>query len=67
MSFLLLRGARLFTVVGIGLTIAIWLFSDDDLEAWCDQSCLRKNRSDKGFDSAEEEMTALNAAVKEVS
>ncbi|PHU99830.1 hypothetical protein CSQ88_20395 [Iodobacter sp. BJB302] len=56
-----------FTGIGIGLTIAIWLFSDNDLEAWCDQSCLRKNRKDKGFDSAEEEMAALDAAVKGVS
>ncbi|MGL4604592.1 MAG: hypothetical protein ACRCU9_10655 [Iodobacter sp.] len=41
--------------------------SDDDLEAWCDKSCLRKNRNDKGFESAEEEMAALEAAVKGVN
>lgn len=67
MALLLLRGARLFTVVGVGLTAAIWLFSDDALESWCDKSCLRRDRSAKGFDKAEEEMVALDAAVLELT
>lgn len=66
MALLLLRGARLFTVAGVGLTIAIWMFSDDALESWCDKSCLRKNRSSTGFGKAAEEMAALDAAVQEV-
>ncbi|GGX94884.1 T6SS effector BTH_I2691 family protein [Vogesella alkaliphila] len=66
-ALLLLRGARLFTVAGIGLTIAIWMFSDDALESWCDKSCLRKDRSTAGFGRAKEEMAALDAAVLEVS
>ncbi|SCK08586.1 T6SS effector BTH_I2691 family protein [Vogesella sp. LIG4] len=66
-ALLLLRGARLFTVAGIGLTIAIWMFSDDALESWCDKSCLRKDRSTAGFGIGKEEMAALDAAVLEVS
>lgn len=67
MALLLLRGARLFTVVGIGLTVAIWIFSDNALESWCDKSCLRKNRKADGFGSSAEEGAALDAAVLEVS
>lgn len=66
MALLLLRGARLLTVAGVGLTVAIWLFSDNALESWCDKSCLRKDRKNSGFDSAAEEMVALDAAVLEV-
>lgn len=65
-ALLLLRGARLFTLAGVGLTVAIWLFSDDTLETWCDKSCLRRNRSNNGFDKAEEEMSALDSAVLEI-
>lgn len=67
MALLLLRGARLFTVVGIGLTVAIWIFSDNALESWCDKSCLRKDRKTDGFGSSAEEGAALDAAVLEVS
>lgn len=67
MALLLLRGARLFTVVGIGLTVAIWIFSDNALESWCDKSCLRKDRKAGGFGSVAEESAALDAAVLEVS
>lgn len=66
MALLLLRGARLLTVAGVGLTVAIWLFSDNALESWCDKSCLRKDRKSSGFNSAAEEMVALDAAVLEV-
>lgn len=65
-ALLLLRGARLFTVAGIGLTVAIWLFSDNALESWCDKSCLRKDRKAAGFGSAAEEGAGLDAAVLEV-
>lgn len=65
-ALLLLRGARIFTLAGVGLTVAVWLFSDDALETWCDKSCLRKNRSNNGFDKAEEEMSALDSAVLEI-
>ncbi|WP_306293398.1 T6SS effector BTH_I2691 family protein [Chromobacterium haemolyticum] len=65
-ALLLLRGARLFTVAGIGLTVAIWLFSDNALESWCDKSCLRKDRKAVGFGSVAEESAALDAAVLEV-
>lgn len=67
MALLLLRGARLFTVAGVALTVAIWLFSDNALESWCDKSCLRKDRSNNGFGNAQEEQAALDAAVLEVS
>lgn len=67
MALLLLRGARLFTIVGIGLTVAIWIFSDNALESWCDKSCLRKNRKAGSFGSVAEESAALDAAVLEVS
>ena len=66
MALLLLRGARLFTFAGVGLTLAIWMFSDDALESWCDKSCLRKDRSSSSFGKTEEEMAALDAAVLEV-
>lgn len=67
MALLLLRGARWFTLAGIGLTVAIWLFSDNALESWCDKSCLRKDRKANGFGSVAEEGAALDAAVLEVS
>lgn len=67
MALMLLRGARLFTVAGVALTVAIWLFSDDALEDWCDKSCLRKDRKNEGFKNAQEESAALDKAVLEVS
>lgn len=63
----MIGAARLFTVIGLVTTIVIVFWSDNELEAWCKKSCLRKERTNTGFASMEEESQALLAAAKETS
>ena len=46
--------------------IAIWVFDDDDLEKWCDNSVFRLDQASKGFKEAEAEMKELNDAIEAV-
>lgn len=61
-----LRRARLFTVAGVALTVAVWLFSDDAQKGWCNRSCLRKDRKNEGIKNVQDETAALAKAVQEV-
>ncbi len=64
----MLRVVANVTWVGIGLTILIWVFSDNELEDWCEKSSFRKDpkRDDDIFPSEAKELEKLYTAFNEV-
>lgn len=64
----MLRVVANATWIGIGLTILIWVFSDDELEDWCEKSSFRKDpkRADDVFPSEAKELEKLYTAFNEV-
>jgi hypothetical protein len=48
------------------ISLAIWYFSDDALEDWCEESAFGKKPQDSRFANAEAQMKALDKALLEV-
>jgi hypothetical protein len=55
-----------FSVATLVVSGAIWYFSDDALQDWCEQSAFGRSPQKKWFSSAEVQMKALDAALLEV-
>jgi hypothetical protein len=63
---LLMRVLVCTTWIGLGLTIIIYLATDDELEDWCQKSTFRKDPKDDSFKSEAEELASLYQAFAEV-
>jgi hypothetical protein len=59
--------AGIWVSVGVlVISVAIWYFSDDALEDWCEESAFGKIPQDSRFTNAEAQMKALDEALLEV-
>ncbi len=59
--------AGIWVSVGVlVISVAIWYFSDDALEEWCEESAFGKTPQDSRFANAEAQMKALDKALLEV-
>ncbi|AMC34363.1 hypothetical protein VN23_06980 [Janthinobacterium sp. B9-8] len=61
----LLFGSLAFSLVSIGITIAIWYFDEDELQEWCDQSAFGLKDTDT-FPSIEEQQKQFEKALVKV-
>jgi hypothetical protein len=62
----LLRALTCTTWVTLALTLAIFIFTDDALEDWCQKSTFRKDPKDESFKTDAEELASLYQAFAEV-
>ena len=59
--------AGIWVSVGVlVISVAIWYFSDDALEDWCEESAFGKTPQNSRFPSAEAQMKSLDKALLEV-
>lgn len=55
-----------FSVATLAISVAIWYFSDDALQDWCEESAFGKQPQRKRFGSASAQMKALETALLDV-
>jgi hypothetical protein len=55
-----------FSVATLAISVAIWYFSDDALQDWCEESAFGRKSKDKRFASSDAQMKAYGAALLEV-
>ena len=59
--------AGIWVSVGVlVISVAIWYFSDDALESWCEESAFGRTPQSARFPTAEKQMKALDEALLEV-
>jgi hypothetical protein len=64
---LLIRAAACVTWVSVGISVLVFVFSDDELEEWCDKSSFRPSPTPTGGYAHEgEELEAIYRAFDEV-
>jgi len=55
-----------FSIATLAVSLAIWYFSDDALQDWCEESAFGRKPKAKRFASPEAQMKAFEAALHEV-
>jgi hypothetical protein len=55
-----------FSVATLAISLAIWYFSDDALQDWCEECAFGSKPKDKRFVSSQAQMKAYSAALLEV-
>ncbi len=54
-----------FSVASLAITLAIWYFSDDALQTWCER-CAFGKKSKEGYNSSDVQEMALDEALLDV-
>lgn len=55
-----------FGLATLAISLAVWYFTDDALQDWCEESAFGKKPQKKRFNTADEQMKSFEKAFLEV-
>ena len=56
-----------FSVATLAITVAIWYFSDDALQDWCEESAFGEKPKERRFPNAKTQMESFKNALLDVT